>query len=153
MSKNTNMVEVSLSSNFGEAASFILWEKYRTVKKRIRRFLDKSTVKNLHSLRISIRRLRYSVENFEVCFAEEDYRWLINCTKSLQDLIGEGRDIDMLMEKVNYIAAEAGASIPASFYTNLEAKRDELIFSIKLALMKFVLDKNVQRLLTKLKEE
>lgn len=52
----------------------------------------------LHNLRISAKRLRYSLETFAFCFPYADAKALADEVKALQDLLGRIHDLDVLVE-------------------------------------------------------
>ena len=79
-----------------KAAVILLNSKYKRVHKLTVRYIDDRSVDNLHKLRISFRRLRFSLENFESCYKKSEVKYLLKCIKKLQDILGEIRDLDVL---------------------------------------------------------
>lgn len=152
MSKN-DIERLRQNTLFSDAAAIILKQKYKDTRKKIRRFLEDSSVENLHALRIAVRRLRYSLENFRSCFSKADYRKNIGSLKNLQDLIGVGRDLDMLKDMVSNIASESKIPVPASFFDNLTGKKEIALQEIKLELLKFLHNKSIKLFFTDKKEE
>ncbi|MCU7500774.1 MAG: CHAD domain-containing protein [Ignavibacteria bacterium] len=133
---------------FSVSASIILSRKYNDARKKTERFLDEATVKNLHSLRIAIRRLRYSLENFEVCFSRKLFEKNIEYLKSLQDLIGIGRDLDMLKENLDILEPECGIKIPEEINECIDAKKGKNLQEIKLEFLKFLHNKDARHFFT-----
>lgn len=138
---------------FSESAAIILKKKYNNSRKKAERFLDEATVENLHSLRISIRRLRYSLENFEICFTRKSFRKNIEYLKSLQDLIGIGRDLDMLSEHLHSLIDECSITVPEELNKCIDGKRGKSQQEIKLEILKFLQNKDVRHFYTAKKEE
>lgn len=101
-------------------------------------------IDNLHTLRIAVRRLRYSMENFELCYKKKEFNKMIEYLKYLQDLIGEGRDLDVFEEKIKHLAEENELNIPDYLYKIIEEKKDSTTHNIKLELMKLLNDKNIK---------
>lgn len=139
--------------SFGESAAIILKKKYNDVRKKAERFFEESSVENLHSLRISIRRLRYSLENFEVCYNKKLFKKNIEYLKSLQDVIGLGRDLDMLREHLDGLADECSLRIPEDLNECIEKKKGKNLQEIKLELLKFLHNKDVRQFFTAKKED
>jgi CHAD domain-containing protein len=79
-----------------KAAAVLLYSKYKRVHKLTLRYIEDRSVDNLHKLRISFRRLRFSLENFEPCYKKEEVKYLLKSIKKLQDILGEIRDLDVL---------------------------------------------------------
>ena len=148
MSK-TDLKGLHQNTIFSESAFIVLKHKFNVSRKKARIFLDDPTVENLHSLRISIRRLRYSLEIFEVCFSRDSFRKNISYLKSLQDLIGIGRDLDVLKDEVNNIALEGKTVVPVQFFDALDKKKEKALHEIKLELLKFLHNKNIRNFFNK----
>jgi CHAD domain-containing protein len=136
-----------------ESAAIILSFRYGDSRKKAKRFLKESSVENLHSLRIAIRRLRYSLENFEACFSRSSFKSNIEYLKKLQDVIGVGRDLDVMKEKVAHLESECRTIIPRPFYECLSGKKDESLQEIKLELLKFLQNKKTRSFFTGKKED
>jgi hypothetical protein len=78
---------------------------------------DESAVHELHQLRIAAKRLRYSLELFQVVFGEEGER-LTEQVKEIQELLGLIHDHDvriwLIEEELNVLAVEQNAELGAS---------------------------------------
>ncbi len=135
-----------LSNNltFRQSAETILKFRYNEVRKESGEYLHTDTIENLHDLRISFRRLRYSLENYELCFNRKEHKLTLDYLKFMQDLIGEGRDLDVLEEKIKLLLKENNLELPDSFFVNITSQKEEIKHKIKLQLMKFLNDKKIK---------
>ncbi|MGE5431404.1 MAG: CHAD domain-containing protein [Syntrophomonadaceae bacterium] len=152
MSK-TDLKRLRHDMPFSESAAIILKQKYKDARKKAAIFLNESSVENLHSLRIAIRRLRYSLENFKVCFSKKEFKKNIKYLKNLQDLIGIGRDLDMVKENLDNIALDCKTIIPEQFYECFNERKNRSLQEIKLEFLKFLHDKEVRNFFTDKKED
>ncbi|HEX2868036.1 MAG TPA: CHAD domain-containing protein [Ignavibacteriales bacterium] len=152
MSK-TDLKGLGTNTLFSDSAAIILKKKYKDAAKKAGRFLDDCSVENLHSLRISIRRLRYSLENYEVCFSRNSFQRNIDYLKNLQDLIGVGRDLDMIKEHIDSLALECQVAIEEVFYECIRDKKNKSLHEIKLELLKFLHNKDVRNFFLDKKED
>ena len=63
-------------------------------------YFKELSIENLHSVRIALRRVRYSMELFIVCYDKKIFiKFYIN--SMLQDLSGNVRDVDISLENIN----------------------------------------------------
>jgi len=135
---------LSNSITFQQSAEIILKFRYNEIRNKSRIYLQTDSIENLHDLRISIRRLRYSLENYEICFNKKEHKSVLEYLKFMQDLIGEGRDLDVLEEKIRALYKENNFEIQDSLFSNILLKKEDVRHSIKLNLMKFLKDKKVK---------
>lgn len=132
------------NTKFADSALLIMNHLYRNVIKKVKAFLDVRNVESLHELRISIRRFRYTLENYGQCFDKKKFKKILNHSKKLQDLLGEVRDIDILEEKIALIENEIQLGIPESFFEHLNKKKDFLYQEVIVDLMKFLHNKQIR---------
>ena len=69
---------------------------------------DGGDVAGLHNMRISVKRLRYSMELFQACFAKRFRRCLARM-RDLQELLGATHDADV---RVGYLRAQLERAAP-----------------------------------------
>jgi CHAD domain-containing protein len=60
----------------------------------------------LHDLRISIKRLRYSLEFFAVCFEQDELAWMLTSLSELQELLGNLHDADEVIPHLHRVLGE-----------------------------------------------
>lgn len=135
--------------SFQKSSNIILNYRYYAVKTRIKKFIKENSQDNLHALRISIRRLRYSLENYEICFKRKEFVDIYNKIKNLQDLTGECRDIDVIREKVDYVSTQNLITVPDAFYMNLAEQKRNILLKIDTELEKFLKEKTVKDFFSK----
>ncbi len=81
-----------------ETSSLVLNKRVKVLKKSIKSYLEENTPENLHQIRIALRRVRYNMELFVICFDKKKFLIFYNLIKLLQDLTGTARDLDVLEE-------------------------------------------------------
>lgn len=81
-----------------------------------------TNIAELHTMRISAKHLRYTMEAFESLYGEE-IKPLINQTKKLQDLLGSIHDADVWMEMIPTFIKEEERRIIAYFGNNRPLRR------------------------------
>src|SRR3984893_16303019 len=90
----------------GLAVECLAWERFEEIKQLHAHALRSDKAKPWHSLRIGLKKLRYTVETL---LPEHHAAWREKL-KRLQDLLGDIHDLDVLAEKVK---AETDAAGPA----------------------------------------
>ena len=141
--------KLNKNSKFEAAASIILNDKLKNVKKQVKKYFNDDSIKNLHTMRLAIRRMRYSMELFYDCFDENLFDNVYAHLKKMQDIVGELRDLDVLEEKIRSIDHKEKVVIPEMLYKNIIFEKDQIRRTIKTELIKFVEDKQVNKFSTK----
>jgi CHAD domain-containing protein len=141
---STKFKGLTRTTSFEKSAFIILEYHFNVIRKKIKVYFKSPDIENLHVLRIAVRRLRYSMENFELVYRKKDFNKMIDHLKYLQDLIGEGRDLDVFEEKIKHLAEENELNIPEYLFKIIEEKKDSTAHNIKLDLMKLLNDKNLK---------
>jgi CHAD domain-containing protein len=132
-----------------EGAVYVIIAKLSEIYKLIDMFFENDSDEVLHDLRIAVRKLRYNMEIFGNCFDKKSFFKVYKLLKNLQDLIGEGRDLDVMREKVESIGKEINAEIPQHFFDKIDSDRIIMRQKIKTELLKFKSDKKVLKYLNK----
>lgn len=66
-------------------------------------------IEELHSMRVSSRRLRAAMDAFEGAFPRATFRPLLRQVKEITDVLGEARDLDVAIERLGGALADAPA--------------------------------------------
>ncbi|MDQ7816092.1 MAG: CHAD domain-containing protein [Melioribacteraceae bacterium] len=140
---------LNINSKYKTASNFVLNEKLKQIFKEIDKFFDDDSSENLHSLRIAFRRLRYVMEIFQECMNPELFKYIYKLSKKMQDLIGEGRDLDVMEIKVRQMEKEINKKIPDYFYKRISEDRRIVRQTIKTELINFIIDKDINSLFIK----
>ena len=98
-------------------------------------------MENLHDVRIALRRVRYSMELFIVCYDKKIFIKFYNKVQLLQDLSGNVRDVDISLENINYLVTDNHIKIDDEIISKAKEKKILLEEKFKLELMKFTLSK------------
>ena len=149
MKKKWIIKGISKSTPFCKAGRVVLASKLRKVFKLIEKFFEDDSVEILHEMRIAFRRFRYVIEIFYLCYDDKLFRKVYSKAKFLQDLIGEGRDLDVISEKVRHLAKDSNTEIPDSFFTNIDKSKKIKREEIKVELLNFTNNKEVLKFLKK----
>lgn len=134
---------------FSEAGKIILTKRLKILIKSIRAYFNNETAEGLHQVRISLRRLRYTLEVFYCCFDRGIFVPFYKNIEHLQDLTGEVRDLDVLRQNTLLIT-EGKSRLPA-FINKIDSKRLELNETLRLELMKFIHSKETKEFKNQLK--
>lgn len=84
-----------------------------------------------HDLRISIKRLRYSLEFFAVCYDPGTVAWLLDRLSAMQDLLGDLHDAEVLVPEMQAVLGElthARASAVGALARDRRAKREPMSY-------------------------
>lgn len=93
--------ELKKSKAVTSTAVIVLNDRIDSFLETVIRYFENNTVENLHDVRISIRRVRYSMELFIFCFDRKLFLRFYGRVEKLQDLSGSVRDLDVFLENVN----------------------------------------------------
>ena len=141
MKRKWEIEKLKNSKQFKKSANIILKNRIESLLYFIDKYFKNFTVENLHDIRIAIRRVRYSMELFFVCYDHKVYIKFYNKVQLLQDLSGSVRDIDVLLENINSIISENLLKVDNEVVNKAKEKKNILEEKFKLELMKFTLSK------------
>ncbi len=142
---------MNITKSYKKTAHLVISNKLSIVFKEVKKYLNNDSVKNLHSARIAFRRLRYALEVFSECYKPKFYKSIYKKIVYMQDIIGTGRDLDVLEIKAKLIEIESGKKLPDFFYNKIKKEKEIISQEIRLELSKFITDKEVNKLIKKKK--
>jgi len=89
------------------------------------------------------------MEIFQECINPELFKYIYKLSKNMQDLIGEGRDLDVMEIRVRQMEKETNKKIPDYFYKRISEDGRKIRQTIKAELINFIIDREVNSLLIK----
>ncbi len=102
MAKPKKVVDINPKQSFHESARILLPQKVAEVYSWEQFIHDPEKRQELHNMRISIKRLRYTMEFFSVNYDTpskyEEWTGFIDTIIELQDLLGDVHDNDVVLE-------------------------------------------------------
>lgn len=137
---------LNINRKYKSVAPIVLQEKIKQIYNEVDKFFLNDSSENLHSLRIAFRRFRYVLEIFQDCIEPKLFKDIYNRVKKLQDLIGEGRDLDVMETKFGLIENKINKKIPNYIYQNISEEKIKIRRRIKTELINFIIHKDVNRL-------
>ncbi len=137
-SKKWKIKGLSEKVSLNKAAKIILLQRLKTMASAMKTFLKEETVDNLHDVRISLRRLRYTMEVFATCFDKKKFLIFYERIQSLQDLSGSKRDLDVMEANIKAFGASGGANIPAEIVLQIDSRKKEISESLRNDLTDFI---------------
>ncbi len=141
MKRKWEIEKLKESKQLKRSANLILKNRIESLLFYTDKYFNNQSVENLHDVRIALRRVRYSMELFIVCYDKKVFLKFYNRVQSLQDLSGAVRDVDITTENINSLIAENQIKIELGFLNKTSEKKNQLEEKFKLELMKFTLNK------------
>ena len=126
------------------AAKIILKSRLDHLINTIDNYFNDRTVENLHQVRIALRRVRYNMELFIICFERRLFLRFYKKIELLQDNSGFVRDLDIFKENITLLRTEENIKINPSVKIRIDSKRNELESRLELELMKFLHSKTLK---------
>ena len=130
--------------SFCNASKIILKARLDHLINKIDDYFKERNVENLHDIRIALRRVRYNMELFIICFDRKIFLRFYNIIENLQDNSGLVRDLDVFKENISSLIAEEQVKVSRSVLTKVEEKRKTLENKLELELMKFLHSKSLK---------
>lgn len=130
--------ELKESKAVTSTAVIVLNDRIDNFLESVIRYFENSTVENLHDVRISIRRVRYSMELFIACFDRKLFLRFYSSVEELQDLSGSVRDLDVLLENVKSLSEKEKIKVSKNLKQRVLKEKGELEETFKIELMKFL---------------
>jgi CHAD domain-containing protein len=137
------------NTDLENASKILLDEKLKNVFIVVDKFLENDSEKNLHQLRIALRRFRYLLESLYLCLDDKLFSSVLRKTKDMLDSLGEGRDQDVLVIKLHEIAEKHKFVNSGEILKILDSNKGETRQRIKLELIKFICDENINKFFIK----
>lgn len=134
MNKKWKISKLRNSKKLKRIADLILGQRVNTILDLLDRYLKNKSIENLHDVRIGLRRVRYNLELFLVCYDELLFSKFYNKIEKLQYLSGEVRDLDVLLlnlKKLKMSAVEIEEIIIDKVKENRANFENELIDQIE----------------------
>lgn len=141
------------NQSFNKAAKIIIDKKLKDLLNIINIYRENPSEMILHDLRISVRRLRYILEIFYSCFNLESFFLFYSSLENLQDVIGEVRDLDVMIEKLKLLQEKYSIIIPTEFIANLKHDREILTIKVDSVLSEFLSLEILNNFIKKKKKE
>lgn len=150
MKRKWEIEKLKVTKQFKKSADLILRNRIESLLSYTDRYFKNLSVENLHDVRIALRRVRYSMELFIVCYDKKIFTKFYNKIQLLQDLSGDVRDVDISLENINYLVTDNHIKIANDIILKANEKKILLEEKFKLELMKFTLSKIVKDFLKQL---
>ena len=141
MKRKWEIDKLKNTKQFKKSANLILKDRIESLLTFTKKYFNDLSVENLHDVRIALRRVRYSMELFIVCFDKKIFIKFYNKVQHLQDLSGNVRDIDISIENINSLVNDNNIKIDNAIILKAKEKKILLEEKFRLELMKFTLSK------------
>ena len=141
MKRKWEVEKLKNSKQFKKSADLILSNRIESLLSLTDKYFKDMSVENLHDVRIALRRIRYSMESFIVCYDKKIFLKFYNSVQLLQDLSGNVRDVDISLENINSLVTDNRIKIDPEIITKGYEKKTILEEKFKLELMKFTFSK------------
>ena len=125
-SKKWEIKGIKKRQGFCNAGKIILKSRLDHLIKTIDNYFNDRTVENLHQVRIALRRVRYNMELFIICFDRRLFLRFYKKVEALQDISGLVRDLDVFKENMTSLKTEDGVIINPSVLAKIEVRRNSL---------------------------
>ena len=147
MKRKWEVEKLKDSKQLRRTANIVLNNRIESLLISINKYFDELSVESLHDVRIALRRVRYSMELFIVCYNKKIFLKFYNKIQSLQDSSGSVRDVDISLENINSLVADNQIKIDSEIITKANEKKTLLEENFRLELKRFVLSKSFKEYL------
>lgn len=142
--KNWEITYLTTKEDLTSSAKTILCQRLDSLLASISSYFSEINEENLHQVRISLRRVRYSMELFIKCFNRKKYLSFYKIVSSLQDLSGSVRDLDVLKQNLKYFWSDNKPVNKNINFSRVDKNKNLLQSNLKLELMKFIHSKELK---------
>jgi len=150
MKNKWEIEKLKFSKQLKKSANLILNDRIQSLLSFVGKYFNNPNIKNLHDVRIALRRVRYTMELFIVCYDKKTFLKFYKRIQSLQDISGSVRDVDVSIENINSLVSENKIKIDSAFLLKAGENKYPLEEKFKLELMKFTLSKSFKDYLKEL---
>ena len=141
MKRKWEIEKLKSTKQFKKSADLILRNRIESLLSYIEKYFRDLSVESLHDVRIALRRVRYSMELFIVCYDKKIFIKFYNKVQLLQDLSGNVRDVDISLENIHYLVTDNHIKIGTEIISKANEKKILLEEKFKFELMKFTLSR------------
>jgi CHAD domain-containing protein len=145
--KKLKIKGLNKKSSLEDAAKLVLNYRINILSESVKKYFADESEENLHSVRISIRRVRYNMEIFSVCFDKKKFMIFYDLIENLQDLTGSVRDIDVLLQNMNSLISGEKLKVSKRVLEKFTQKRLHLKEDLTLSLMNYIHGEELQNFL------
>ncbi len=142
MKRKWEIEKLKDSKQLKKTANIVLNNRIESLMISIDKYFEELSVDSLHDVRIALRRVRYSMELFIVCYNKKVFLKFYNNIQLLQDASGSVRDVDISLENINSLAADNKIKIDSGIITKAIEKKTLLEENFRIELKKFILSKS-----------
>jgi CHAD domain-containing protein len=143
MKRKWEIEKLKDSKQFKKSANTILESRFKSLLGYIDKYFKELSVESLHDVRIALRRVRYSMELFIVCYDKKKFLKFYNVIQKLQDSSGKVRDVDISLENINILSTENQIEIDSKIITKANEKKVSLEENFRLELANFTASKTL----------
>lgn len=105
MARAKKIPEIEAGVPFCDAAAAAITVRAEEVFDHAEGVLDLADIERVHDMRVATRRLRAAMEIFAPCFPKREFKRALRDVKTLADALGERRDPDVAIEKLEQTAS------------------------------------------------
>lgn len=135
--KKWKIEKLRYSKHLLKIANLILKNRLDNLLFFIDEYFKTKEIEPLHDVRIALRRVRYNMELFLVCYEKKIFMRLYNKIEKLQDLSGSVRDLDVFLENINSLKNE-NVPVSTELEIRIKKKRNLLQQEFEEELQKFI---------------
>lgn len=106
MARARDIPNLAAATPFRDAAASVVGTRAEEVWQHEVRALDMGDIEGVHDMRVAVRRLRAVLEIFAPAFPKRRHREALADVKRLAAALGERRDPDVMIERLERIARE-----------------------------------------------
>ena len=128
---------VKKKSGYCSAGKSVLKQRINFLISTIDLYFKNKNEESLHQVRIALRRVRYNMELFLICFDRKKFLRFYTKIQKLQDYSGLVRDLDVFKQNMNLLITDEKVKISKTVFNKVEIKKNNLEEKFEIELMKF----------------